>query len=115
VLDYTAQRFVKTPAYKRVVLRGSQRSTLIRIGGSANFKGTRGLDPGLTEGVDREFIETWLKQHPKLSRYVWVVEKPAADLKHQVADRPPHPLEPLDPLTPMKIGSDLVDRADFTK
>jgi hypothetical protein len=116
-LDYAACRFVKTPAYKRVVLNGSQTSRVLLARqldpkDPNGPKAMRGLAPGLTE-VDREFITEWLRQHPKMAPHVWIVENPKADLKHQVGDRAPAPFEPMDPATPFRFGGDHVETADF--
>jgi hypothetical protein len=113
-LDYATQRFVRTPAYKRVVLQGSQRKMIIATPKGSTPIATRGLEPGLTE-VDRNFVEAWLKAHPRMSRYVWIVEKPA-DLKAQIADRPALPFEPMDPTKPFKFGADdMVTTANFNE
>jgi hypothetical protein len=114
-LDYATSRFIKTPAYKRIRLGGSQRSTLIALPKGVQPVATRGLEPGLTEGIDREFITEWLRQHPRMAQHVWVVENPKADLRHQVGDRPPAPFEPLDPTKPFTVGLGEVTKANFNE
>ena len=111
-LDPVQSTFRRTPAYKRVRLKGSQHATKISLPKHTQMVAARDLPPGLTEGVDREFIETWLRAHPKMAAHVWIVEKPA-DVKHQVADRPKAPFEPIDPTAPFKVGLDAVSKADF--
>ena len=113
-LDYQLQRFVHTPKYRRVALKGSQAAALLLVGGDTNrYVPRRGSAPGLTEGVDREFIETWLREHPRLAQHVWIVDSPK-DLKHQIADRPAAPFEPLDPTQKMTINGNMVEAAKFT-
>jgi hypothetical protein len=114
VLDYTQSRFIKTPAYKRVRLRGSQHATRIALPKGTQYVAQRGLEPGLTEGVDREFITEWLRQHPKMANTVWIVDKPA-DLKPQIGYRPTPPFEPIDPKAPFKVGLDQVTTATFNE
>ena len=110
-LEWATSTFQRTPRYKRVVLRGSQRSTLIALPKGSQYVAQRELPPGLTEGVDREFIELWLKEHPRLAKNVWIVESPK-DVPHQVADRETPPFEPMDPKKPMKFGLDEVSKFD---
>src|SRR5215469_18665718 len=95
-LDYNLQRFVQTPKYKRVVLRGATRAAMLALPPGVQYTARRDLSPGTTEGVDREFIEQWLKEHPRHVRHIWIVESPK-DVKHQVADRPEAPFQPVDP------------------
>jgi hypothetical protein len=112
VLDRATSRFIKTPAYRQVRLKGSQTATLIALPKGSQYVSQRGLPPGLTEGVDREFIETWLKAHPRLAQHVWIVES-RKDVPHQVGDRDTPPFEPLDTTKPFKVGLDEVTTADF--
>jgi hypothetical protein len=112
-MDYATSTFRRTPAYKRVRLNGSQRATRIALPPKTQMVATRELPPGLTENVDRDFIETWLKAHPRLAAHIWIVENPKADLKHQVGDRPKAPFEPIDPTTPFKVGVDDIMKASF--
>jgi hypothetical protein len=114
VLDYQQGRFFRTPAYKRVRLKGTYRDMLVKLPRGVQPISTRGLPPGLTEGVDRDFITEWLRLHPRMKNLVWIVEKPA-DLRPQIGDRPEPPLQPIDPTKPFKVGLDEVTKADFSE
>ena len=111
-LDYAQMAFRRTPAYKRVRLKGSQFAAIIATPKGATMVAQRDRPPGLTAGVDREFIETWLKAHPRLATNVWIVEQPA-DVKHQVGDRPKPPFEPIDPTAPFQVANDTISTANF--
>ncbi len=111
VLDYAQAQFKRTPAYKRVVLKGSQRKMLVALPKNVLPVATRGLEPGITE-VDESFITEWLRQHPKMAHLVWIVPKPA-DLKAQTGDRPESPFEPMDPAARFKFGLDAVTKANY--
>jgi hypothetical protein len=112
-LDYATSRFIRTPAYRRIRLRGSQHAMRVALPKGVQPIATRGLEPGLTPDVDREFITEWLRQHPKMAQLVWIVENPKADLKHQVGDRAPPAFEPVDGSKPAKFGLDEISKASF--
>jgi hypothetical protein len=100
-LDYHERCYKRTPAYRRVVLKGRTHATTIALPKGTPYISARDLPPGLTEGVDREFITEWLRQHKNMARHIWIVEA-AADLKHQHADNP-NILEPMEPKK-QKVG-----------
>jgi hypothetical protein len=113
-LDYTLQRFVRTPKYRRVQLRGAQHARRIALPAGNQYVAARDLPPGLTPNVDLEFINEWLRLHPKMAQHVWVVES-TKDVPHQVGDRPEAPFQPMDPTKPMRYGEGEVTRAEFNK
>jgi hypothetical protein len=111
-MDWATSSFRRTPAYKRVRLVGSQHATKLALPKRTQMVAQRDLPPGMTENVDREFIETWLRAHSRLAPHVWIVDKPA-DLKHQIGDRAAAPFQPVDGSKPMKFGLDEVSKASF--
>jgi hypothetical protein len=113
-MDFSLARFVRTPRYRAVKLNGSQHAPLLLVGGDTKrYLPQRNLPPGITQ-VDEDFIREWLRQHPKLAQFIWIIDSPK-DLKHQVADRPEPPFEPLDRTKPMRFGPDTVETAVFSE
>lgn len=111
VLNRDLRAFVKAPNYKCVVLKGNARDARLALPKNVQYVSQRNLPPAVTEGVDEEFMREWLRKHPRLAQFIWIMESPK-DIKGQVADRPPMPLEPLDPAGDARVPK-IVEKATF--